>query len=94
MRALTIPDEAIVEGGRRRLKSIVMTTLMTLLRFFTVLFTGRLGSELQRPLALSLISGLIVGTLISLFYIPVFYWFLYRKSKVRYSQVLNLPVYD
>ena len=39
-----------------------------------------MGSELQQPLAIAMIGSMVVGTLISIFLIPLVYWLIYRKS--------------
>lgn len=65
--------KAIFIGGELRLKSIVMTSLTTILGMLPILFIGGLGAELQRPLALIIIGGLLLGTFISLYLIPLVY---------------------
>ena len=74
--------EAIHTAGSRRLRSIVMTSLTTMLAMIPLLFTHDFGSELQRPLAIAMISTMTVGTLVSLFVIPLIYWFIYRNKTV------------
>jgi multidrug efflux pump subunit AcrB len=73
--------EAIFEGGHRRLKSIIMITLTSIGALAPTLWMSDLGSELQKPLALALIGGMTVGLLISLFFVPLVYWFVYRKKE-------------
>ena len=68
--------DAIRSGGQRRLKSQIMTFLTTVLGLLPVLFSGGLGSELQQPLALSVIGGMCVGVLVSWTVIPLLYWWL------------------
>ena len=58
-----------------------MTSLTTIFALVPVLFTSDIGSELQAPLALSMIGGMVVGTTVSLYVIPLIYWFIYRKDK-------------
>lgn len=67
--------EAIMEGGRRRFNPIIMTSLTTILALVPFLFFEGIGVELQLPLALSIIGGLLVGTIVSLFFIPVMYYY-------------------
>ncbi|MCF6241889.1 MAG: efflux RND transporter permease subunit [Bacteroidales bacterium] len=67
---------ALLEAGHRRLKPILMTSLTTILALVPFLFTSGLGADLQKPLALSIIGGMIIGTLVSLFFIPLFYYYL------------------
>lgn len=70
--------EAIHTAGTRRLRSIIMTSLTTILAMVPLLFTHDLGSELQTPLAIAMIATMSVGTLVSLFVIPLVYWGIYR----------------
>ncbi|MFD2937754.1 efflux RND transporter permease subunit [Spirosoma flavum] len=63
--------DAIRSAGQRRLKSQIMTFLTTVLGLMPVLFSGGLGSELQKPLALSVIGGMCVGVLVSWTVIPL-----------------------
>ncbi|MBR4845730.1 MAG: efflux RND transporter permease subunit [Bacteroidaceae bacterium] len=70
--------EAIHTAGTRRLRSIIMTSLTTILAMIPLLFTHDLGSELQTPLAIAMIATMSVGTLVSLFVIPLVYWGIYR----------------
>lgn len=71
--------KAIKEGGRLRLKPIVMTSLTTILALMPFLFISGLGAELQLPLALTVIGGLLIGTFISLYFLPFAYYFLTKK---------------
>lgn len=70
---------AVLMGGRRRLKPIIMTSLTTILAIVPFLFSGGMGNDLQRPLSLALIGGMVVGTLVSVFFIPLFYYYIYKK---------------
>ena len=56
-----------------------MTTLTTVFAMVPLLFTSDMGSELQRPLSIAMIGSMTAGLLISLFFIPLIYWFIYRK---------------
>lgn len=73
--------EAIHEAGRRRLRPIIMTSLTTILAMVPLLFSFDMGSELQKPLSIAMIGAMFVGTLVSLFVIPLIYWFIYRAKK-------------
>jgi multidrug efflux pump subunit AcrB len=71
---------ALLEAGRRRLKPILMTSLTTILALLPLVFTTGLGAELQLPLALSVIGGMTFGTLVSLYFIPLFFYYLKRDK--------------
>lgn len=70
---------AIIEAGHRRLRPIVMTSLTTIFAILPMLSRTDLGSALQYPLSLTLIIGMAVGTFVSLFFVPLAYYKLYRK---------------
>ena len=71
--------EAIHTAGLRRLRPIIMTSLTTIMAMVPLLFSSDMGSELQKPLAIAMIGSMLLGTLVSLFIIPLIYWFIYRK---------------
>ena len=73
--------EAIHEAGRRRLRPIIMTSLTTIFAMVPLLFSFEMGSELQKPLSIAMIGAMFIGTLVSLFIIPLIYWFIYRNKK-------------
>ncbi|MDR1582923.1 MAG: efflux RND transporter permease subunit [Prevotellaceae bacterium] len=75
--------DAIHEAGRRRLKAILMTSLTSIVCMLPLLFTGDLGSQLEKPLAIATIGGMIMGTPVSLFVVPLIYWWIYRKKELR-----------
>lgn len=72
--------EAIHTAGRRRLRAIIMTSLTTIGAMLPILFTRDMGSEIQQPLAVAMVVTMVVGTLVSLYIIPLIYKLLSRKS--------------
>lgn len=74
--------EAIHEAGRRRLRPIIMTSLTTIFAMVPLLFSFDMGSELQKPLSIAMIGAMFIGTLVSLFFIPLVYWFIYKEKKI------------
>jgi len=72
--------EAIHTAGTRRLRAIIMTALTSMLAMVPILFTFDMGSALQKPLAITMISAMTIGTLVSVFMIPLIYWAIYRKK--------------
>ncbi len=67
-------SEAVREASRVRLRPILMTALTTILGLLpTAIGMGGRGSEMQRPLALTVIGGLMVATFLTLFVIPMLY---------------------
>ena len=79
--------EAIHEAGRRRLRPIIMTSLTTVLAMVPLLFSFDMGSELQKPLSLAMIGTMVIGTPVSLFIIPLLYWFIYRKKEMKKEKI-------
>jgi HAE1 family hydrophobic/amphiphilic exporter-1 len=66
--------EALVEAGATRLRPILMTTLTTILGLVPMAVMGGSGSEMRRPLAVSLIGGLTFGTVLTLLVVPTAYY--------------------
>ena len=73
--------DAINEAGRRRLRPIIMTSLTTIFAMVPLLFSSDMGSELQKPLSIAMIGTMSIGTAVSLFIIPLLYWFIYREKE-------------
>jgi len=72
---------AIMTAGRRRLKAIIMTSLTTILAVVPFLARGDMGSDLQYPMSLVIIGGMVVGTLISVLFIPLAYYEIYKPRR-------------
>ena len=72
--------DAIHTAGVRRLRAIIMTTLTTIFAMVPLLFTSDIGSELQKPLSIAMIGAMAVGVVISLFIVPLIYWYVYRRN--------------
>lgn len=69
---------AIMKAGHRRLRPIVMTSLTTILAILPLLSRADMGSALQYPLSLTLVVGMTMGTLVSLFFVPLVYKLIYK----------------
>ncbi|MFC1725140.1 efflux RND transporter permease subunit [candidate division KSB1 bacterium] len=72
--------EAIIEGGRSRLRPILMTTLTTILAMLPLAIGIGEGAEVRAPMAITVIGGLTVSTLLTLVIIPVVYSVVDRKK--------------
>ena len=66
-------NEAILEGGRVRLRPILMTTLTTVLGMLPLVFAIGEGAETWAPMSTAIIGGLTVSTVITLVLVPVVY---------------------
>ena len=81
--------EALVEGARSRLRPIIMTTLCTLFGFLPLAIAplfGSPGAEVRSPMAITVIGGLLVSTLLTLVVIPVVYDLLDRRADGYYLE--------
>ncbi len=71
---------AIFVAGHSRLKPIVMTSLTTVLAIIPFLHKGDMGATLQFPLSLTIVVGMIIGTMVSLFFVPMLYYIMYKRK--------------
>jgi len=70
------PEEAIYQACLLRFRPIMMTTMAALLGAVPLAFGSGVGSELRRPLGITIIGGLVVSQVLTLFTTPVIYlWF-------------------
>jgi HAE1 family hydrophobic/amphiphilic exporter-1 len=89
LRAEGIPlKEAIFEAGQTRLRPIFMTALTTILALTGLALGLGDGTELTQPLALTSIGGLIYGTFLTIFVVPLMYDIVTRKGKYIFSGLL------
>ncbi len=77
---------AIVQAAESRLRPISMTTLCTLLGFMPLAISIGDGNEVRAPMAITVIGGLLVSTLLTLVVIPVVYSLLDRRSDAVYRE--------
>ena len=63
----------VIQGAHRRLRPVLMTAAITAFSLVPLLFTSGPGSEIQRPLAIVVIGGLITATALTLVLLPVLY---------------------
>ncbi|HJV43609.1 CusA/CzcA family heavy metal efflux RND transporter [Caulobacter sp.] len=64
---------AVTEGARRRLRPVLMTASITALGLVPLLTATGPGSEIQRPLAIVVVGGLVTSTLLTLILLPILY---------------------
>jgi len=65
--------QVILEGAKRRLRPVLMTANITAYSLLPVLFASGPGSEIQKPLAIVVMGGLISSTTLTLFLLPILY---------------------
>ncbi len=74
LRAHGVPeDRIVVEGAKRRLRPVLMTASITALGLVPLLFASGPGSEIQKPLAIVVVGGLLSSTLLTLILLPILY---------------------
>lgn len=82
-------DEAIVLGGRQRLRAIVMTSLTTIVGVLPLVFGWGSGGELYQPLAAGIIGGSVTATLVTFFLLPTAYAVVERRKARRSAARMN-----
>lgn len=66
-------NELVVKAGMTRMRPVLMTTLTSVLGFLPMVVSTSEGSEMMRPLAIVLLGGLMIGTILTLVFVPVLY---------------------
>jgi cobalt-zinc-cadmium resistance protein CzcA len=67
------PLQAVVEGSVLRLRTVLMTALLAMLGLLPMALSTDIGAEVQRPLAIVVIGGLVSATLLTLIVLPTLY---------------------
>ena len=76
-------DEVVIDGAKRRLRPVLMTASIAAFGLVPILYATGPGSEIQRPLAIVVVGGLISSTLLTLILLPIFYrWLSGDKQRV------------
>ncbi len=75
--------QAVEEGAERRLRPVLMTALIASLGLVPLLVATGPGSELQQPLAVVVIGGLVTSTLLTLILLPTLYAWLEGRAEER-----------
>ncbi len=75
------PEESIFQACRLRFRPIMMTTMAALLGALPLAIEGGTGSELRRPLGITMVGGLLVSQLLTLYTTPVIYLYMDRLSR-------------
>jgi multidrug efflux pump len=91
------PEEAIFEACLMRFRPIMMTTMAAIFGALPLILLTGAGSELRRPLGISIVGGLIVSQMLTLYTTPVVYLYLDRfrlfclKALRRKSDPIPIP---
>ncbi|MGH7217638.1 MAG: efflux RND transporter permease subunit, partial [Nitrospiraceae bacterium] len=75
-------EQAVLTGCVMRLRPVLMTALVALLGLVPLAFAQGIGSEVQRPLAVVVIGGLVSSTFLTLVVLPVLYQWLEGRAVV------------
>lgn len=79
----TSPEKAIVEACMQRFRPILMTTFAAVLGALPLLFGVGDGAEIRQPLGISIVGGLLLGQVLTLFTTPVIYLYLDKLNQFR-----------
>ncbi|HSI28129.1 MAG: efflux RND transporter permease subunit [Methylophilus sp.] len=90
----TPPEQAIVEACMQRFRPILMTTFAAVLGALPLLFGVGDGAEIRQPLGISIVGGLLLGQILTLFTTPVIYLYLNKlnQPRKRQPQRMTTPV--
>ncbi len=75
--------EHVIRAGKTRMRPILMTSLTSVLGYLPMAMATSEGSEMMQPLAIVVLGGLLIGTLLTLLFIPVVYTVFEDKMDVR-----------
>jgi cobalt-zinc-cadmium resistance protein CzcA len=84
-------SEVVAQGAKRRLRPVLMTASITAFGLVPLLFATGPGSEIQRPLAIVVIGGLLTATALTLVLLPILYLrFAFAKPAVPKQEVSHV----
>ncbi len=73
--------ETVIEGCRLRFKPLFMTALVSFIGHLPMLYATGSGADIQKPLAVVVMGGLVTSTLLTLIVLPVvYYWLETRRT--------------
>ncbi|MDR0750365.1 MAG: CusA/CzcA family heavy metal efflux RND transporter [Tannerellaceae bacterium] len=72
--------EAVISGASHRLRPVLMTATVAVLGLLPASLSTGIGSDVQRPLATVIVYGLLCGTILILYVLPVFYYMLEKRN--------------
>ncbi len=74
------PREAVMTGANMRLRTVLMTALLAMLGLLPMAMSHSIGSEVQKPLAVVVIGGLVSATLLTLLVLPALYYWVEQRA--------------
>ena len=84
---------AIKEGASSRVRPMVMTALMAMLGLLPMAISTGVGAETARPFAVVIIGGLLSGTILTLFILPLLYPFFESKREDKISRAVHQVIH-
>lgn len=72
-------NERVIKGAVRRLRPVLMTATTAMFGLMPLVFATGPGAEIQKPLAIVVIGGLVTSTITTLYLLPIFYQMLEKK---------------
>ena len=86
--------DAVIEGGKSRLRPVLMTSLTTILGMVPMSLGIGEGSEIWQPMGIAVVGGLFVSTLITLFIIPCLYSMLEGRKERKAAAKAQLQAHE
>ncbi len=80
-------DQAINEAVRQRIRPVLMIALMGSMGLLPAALSTDMGSEIQKPLAIMIVGGVIVCMLLSFSVLPHIFYFVYRRNKLNTKKI-------
>jgi multidrug efflux pump len=87
------PEEAIFQACLLRFRPIMMTTMAALLGGLPLALGGGVGAELRRPLGITIVGGLLLSQVLTLYTTPVIYLY-FDKLSIRLRRRIGNPTFD
>ena len=86
--------DAVIEGGKSRLRPVLMTSLTTILGMVPMALGIGEGSEIWQPMGISVVGGLLVSTLLTLFIVPALYAMLEGRKERKEARKAQLQAHE
>jgi HAE1 family hydrophobic/amphiphilic exporter-1 len=86
--------DAVIEGGKSRLRPVLMTSLTTVLGMMPMSLGIGEGSEIWQPMGISVVGGLLVSTLLTLFIVPSLYAMLEGRKERKEARKAELQAHE
>ena len=86
--------DAVIEGGKSRLRPVLMTSLTTILGMVPMALGIGEGSEIWQPMGISVVGGLLMSTLLTLFIVPSLYAMLEGRKERKEARKAELQAHE